>query len=384
MAAELLERLHAGGFLRDVDAALGRTVLRLHPDSDALVGAAAALAARAVADGHAALALEALPQRLAAFAPGRAPPALPPLEAWRAALRASAAVADAAAPREDALLTLDAADRVQLARYARYERELAADLAARAAATAAPVNADDVARLHALFPRGGGDADLDRQALAALLALRGRLTVITGGPGTGKTTTVTRLLALLAHAAQRDGTPLRVRLAAPTGKAAARLAEAVRAQKATLALPAQIAAQIPEDAATVHRLLGARPGRTTFRHDRAHPLDADVVVVDEVSMVDLPLMAKLVAAVPAQARLILLGDPDQLAAVEAGDVLGAIADAADAGGYSPAVADLAERTLGARPPLAARPCALADAAVALTRSHRFATAGGIGRLAAAV
>ncbi|HEX7110864.1 MAG TPA: exodeoxyribonuclease V subunit alpha, partial [Mizugakiibacter sp.] len=382
MAADLLERLHGGGFLRDVDAALGRTVLRLFPDSDALVGAAAALAARAVADGHAALALDALPQRLAAFAPGRTPPSLPPPEAWRDALRASAAVAATDAPRADALLELDAADRVYLARYARYERELAADLAARATAPAIAVDADAAARLRARFLHDGEAAD--RQALAALLALRGRLAVITGGPGTGKTTTVTRLLALLAEVALRDGAALRMRLAAPTGKAAARLAEAVRAQRAKLALPAAVAAQIPEDAATVHRLLGAQPGRTRFRHDRARPLDADVVVVDEVSMVDLPLMAKLVAAVPPTARLILLGDPDQLAAVEAGDVLGAIADAADAGGYSAAVADLAERTLGASVPRAAQPSALADAAVALTHSHRFAAAGGIGRLAAAI
>ena len=156
----------------------------------------------------------------------------------------------------------------------------------------------------------------DRPAeVAATRAVTNNFTVITGGPGTGKTRTVTDILTLLHE--QPAGDNLRIALAAPTGKAAARLTESVRAVSQTFA------------ATTIHRLLGYLPGSPYFRHDAEHPLSADVVIIDEASMVDLALMAKLVAAVPPEARLILLGDRDQLASVEAGSVLADICAAAE-------------------------------------------------------
>jgi exodeoxyribonuclease V alpha subunit len=159
--------------------------------------------------------------------------------------------------------------------------------------------------------------------------------VLTGGPGTGKTTTVARILVLAVEAALRRGETLRVALAAPTGKAAARLAEALRESYEHLlaqgCIDAALREALPSTASTLHRLLGGRPDSVRARHDAANPLAADLVVVDEASMVDLPLMCKLVSALKPSARLILLGDRDQLPSVETGDVLAALCDAAGDG-----------------------------------------------------
>jgi exodeoxyribonuclease V alpha subunit len=235
---------------------------------------------------------------------------------------------------------------------------------------------------------------------AAVAALRG-LTVITGGPGTGKTTTVIRLLALLVDQALREEKELRIALAAPTGKAAARMAESVRLGKAhevMRRLRDDTLERIPETASTLHRLLGYQTREPTqFRHHAGNLLPLDVLVVDEASMIPLSLMAKLVAAVPRRARLVLIGDRDQLASVEAGAVLGDICPAAGGGGgggggvkfTSGFAARLAE--LGAplpdglvAPAAGPAPPALSDCIVHLTRGYRFDAQGGIGRLAAEV
>jgi exodeoxyribonuclease V alpha subunit len=209
-----------------------------------------------------------------------------------------------------------------------------------------------------------------------------RFTVISGGPGTGKTTTVVRILALLLEQA---AAPLRIALAAPTGKAAARMQEAIRASRETLPVDPGVRDAIPVEATTIHRLLGVRPGSVTFRRDRDDPLPVDVLVVDEASMVDLALMAKLVRAVPRAARLILLGDKEQLASVEAGAVLGDICG--DSPGFSPGFGrrvveatgqDLADLAGAAPHDEGPR---IRDAVVQLTRSYRFGRDSGIGRLA---
>lgn len=214
---------------------------------------------------------------------------------------------------------------------------------------ASPPERDAVATaaLQRLFDRPAG-SELTDQMRAALLASRSRFSIVTGGPGTGKTTTVVRILALLLEA--EPG--LRVRLLAPTGKAAARLSESIRTQLAALDSPAREA--IPADASTIHRALGIVPDRPSrARHDARSPLPCDVLVVDEASMVDLELMARLFAALSPSTRIILLGDRDQLASVEAGAVLG----------------DL---------------CGIRDSVAMLERSRRFDPERGIGRLAAAV
>lgn len=279
---------------------------------------------------------------------------LPPLAEWEARLRASRLVG---MPGDYAPLILDECHRLYLARYWRYERMLAADLLARAAMPCGDVELPRLrADLDILFGAAGGEPDWQRAA--AEKAVLRRLCVISGGPGTGKTSTVVRILAALQMHYHGN---LTIRLAAPTGKAAARMREAVRGAKSRLGMAPEILETIPEQAATLHRLLGSRPDSARFRHGRDNPLPLDVLVVDEASMIDLALMAKLAEALPPAARLILLGDKDQLSSVEAGAVFGDICAGAGEGddGFASAIA-------------------------LLHKSYRFGADSGIGRLARAI
>ncbi|HEV3104250.1 MAG TPA: AAA family ATPase, partial [Trinickia sp.] len=262
----------------------------------------------------------------------------------RAALRASGlvfevpnvplknAMADEAALRP---LVVDADHRLYLARYFDYERRLATAIVEHAVAAPAPNNGITLhGRLARYFGPPSGD-DVDWQRAAAALALAGRLTVVSGGPGTGKTTTVVGMLACLIDAQPT----LSVALAAPTGKAAQRMQEALLARAATL--PADIAARLPRTSQTLHRLLGIAQG-TRARYHRDNPLPYDVLVVDEASMIDLAMAAQLFDALSPDSRLVLLGDKDQLAAVEAGAVF---AELSARPAFSPAgIARIAQAT----------------------------------------
>lgn len=226
-------------------------------------------------------------------------------------------------------------------------------------------------------------ADCDWQKIACALATRNRFAIITGGPGTGKTTTVVRLLAVLQemHGFSANG-PLRIRLAAPTGKAAARLSVSISSQLATHDLQG-----ISGEVSTVHRLLGPIRNSRFFRYDSANPLPADVVVVDEASMVDIELMALLLDALPRQARLILLGDKDQLASVEAGAVLGSLCQRAAQVHYTPDTARWIKTVTGQAVPadfVDSNGSTLDQAITMLRYSHRFGAVPGIGELARAV
>ena len=204
--------------------------------------------------------------------------------------------------------------RLYLHRYFTYEHRLAAQLLELSERS---YEVDNLAGLlDSCFPLEDGETDWQRQA--AEVALQRALCIVTGGPGTGKTYTVAKIIALLLKAC---GPGLRLALAAPTGKAAMRLRESLGRGLADLALPVDLAAAVPAGASTLHRLLGVRPDSPAFRHGADKPLPYDVVVVDEASMVDLAMMSKLVDALPSGARLILLGDRDQLASVESGAVL---------------------------------------------------------------
>jgi exodeoxyribonuclease V alpha subunit len=358
-----------------LDVHLARLLARLDGGEDVLLTLAARLVARATIQGHICASLaEAAGQPLATLGEAR-PGSTPPLAVWCEALRRSPVVGR---PGDYAPLVLDENGRLYLYRYWGYEHELAGDLGARLADDPDDVDPRRLRDgLDRFFPSPAGPDD--RQRLAAAVAVLKRLAVISGGPGTGKTTTVVRILALLL---EQTAAPLRIALAAPTGKAAARMQEAIRAGRETLPADARIRDAIPAEATTIHRLLGFRPGSVAFRHDRDDPLPVDVLVVDEASMVDLALMAKLVRAVPRRSRLVLLGDKDQLASVEAGAVLGDICG--DARGFSPAfrrrLHEAMPGDLSAGDGASAGP-PIQDAVVRLTRSYRFGPASGIGRLA---
>ncbi len=347
-------------------------------------------------------------------------PVAPALADWLTALRACTWVG---APGARAPLILDG-ERLYLGKYWHFEARVAAALLARLTPLVdldAVRLADGLARL---FPAPGGSTDdsaePDWQRIAAAIAVTRRFAVISGGPGTGKTTTVVKVLALLLE----QDSDLRIALAAPTGKAAARLSESIGTGKAGIAAAGSLAqgilARIPEQAQTIHRLLGygaGGPFRNDFRRDADNLLPLDCLVVDEASMIDLPLMARLLAALPGSARLVLLGDRDQLASVEAGNVLGDItgrgqpiryvaeqtrlllragavpaavlaespgaeprSSASDPAGSGPAMSDpeVPDPAAGDDPPPIA-------AAVALLRvSWRFGAGSGIGALARAV
>ncbi len=437
-----LDELRRAGVVSDLDVAFARFTARLadesaEPIADELL-LAACLASAAIGEGDVCADLRRLAGHPVPPRPegvGLELPVAPALERWRSILRASPVVGS---PGERRPLVLDDRDRLYLYRYWSYEREIADDLLARARASAeladaarlrdglqrifpglpdAPAAAPDEAPAAApcavpnaapSTPAGlapgappGSAPRCDWQRVAAVTAALRRLCVISGGPGTGKTTTVVRILALLV---QQSPAPPRIRLAAPTGKAAARMQEAIRQAKSRLArdVAPEALAAIPETASTIHRLLGPRLGSIHFRHDRHNPLPVDVLVVDEASMVDVALMAKLLRALPAEARLVLLGDKDQLASVETGTVLGDICG--DAPGFSEAFrarvsalcdaeippADVASSTAceAAVPPASAArvsgavgPSPLCDSVVLLRHSYRFGATSGIGALA---
>ncbi|HSV38991.1 MAG TPA: exodeoxyribonuclease V subunit alpha [Nocardioidaceae bacterium] len=311
------------GILESADVHVATRLGRLGGETDDQVLLAAALAVRAVRHGSVCLDLsqvrstagvegadEEMLERLAALE-------WPDPEAWLASLRTSGLVAVGPDPVPDARPLRLVEDLLYLDRYWRQELVIAEAVDERRARP--PGHLDQTAlaaALKRLFPDSGSD----RQRLAAAVAAHRWVSVLAGGPGTGKTTTVAKLLAVLRD---QPGPELRIALAAPTGKAAARLEEAVTRAVAGFAEPADRERLGLLHAMTLHRLLGWKPGaRTRFKHDRDHRLPFDVVVVDEASMVSLTLMARLVEALPDDARLLLVGDPDQLASVEAGAVLG--------------------------------------------------------------
>ena len=272
-----------------------------------------------------------------------------------------------------------------LDRYWRDERAVATDLLARVEQE--PPDVDEVVLaggLARLFP---GDASVE-QRWAAASAVLGRLSVIAGGPGTGKTTTVGRVLALLdEQAAAVSRRPPLVGLAAPTGKAAARMEEAVHAEARRIDVSADVRDRLLSvSASTLHRLLGRRPDSTSrFRHDRRNRLPHDVIIIDETSMVALSMMARLTEAVRADARLILVGDPEQLASVEAGAVLGDIVGPSLTSlRMTGAAASRLGRLTGAAPAATAPPAGtrMGDRIVVLRSNYRFT--GPLAELAGAI
>lgn len=406
-AEQALQWLHAWadqGLLRRIDSALAEQLHRLDPQAPVALLVAAAVLAQMEGRGHTCLPVAALcdaPVALLGWPQAwlDGPLGLNALWAtmprdvpgWRQQLQASCLRAADAPDAGQPLVLGGTADAplLYLRRYAGYEQRVGQGLLQRAGEPLPVPQAAARVWLDRFFaPR----ADLDWQKMACAVALRARLSVITGGPGTGKTYTAARLLALLL-ALHDTASPLRVALAAPTGKAAARLKQSIDKALQDLPVPADAGLDLKAlvermgPARTLHALLGARPDSRQFRHHAAHPLDVDVLIVDEASMVHLEMMDALLQALPPHARLVLLGDKDQLASVEAGAVLGDLCRDAAQGHYSAEtvqfVQAVAGQTLGAAH-LAAGMSAppLAQQTVMLRESRRFG--GPIGQLALAV
>ena len=377
MATDCLQNLYAEGLISSLDMHFAALMERLNGASRRELAVAAALVSSTTRQGHICLEL----QRA-----GEAVPACrewsPDLEGWAAELRRTGVVGE---PGEFRPLILDSRGRLYLYRYWHYQEQLAQGLKARIEdAPPLAAGADLGERLERLFPsRGDGP---DWQKIAALAGIWKSFCVISGGPGTGKTTTVAKLLALLIE--QEPSRRLRIALAAPTGKAAARLQETLKAAKAHLPCSEAVRQLIPEEAATIHRLLGSIPGSPFFRHNRDNPLALDVLIVDEASMVDLPLMSKLLQALPPKARLILLGDKDQLSSVEAGAVLGDICETGGRALFSREFAEACGKLCGGRPEdrlvSGTAGSRSKDCIIELRKSYRFSGESGIASLSRAV
>lgn len=421
---DVLDRWVERNWLRTLDAAFARFLWTEAHRVSPLLLLAAALASHQLGRGHVCLDLRAtlddpafalsLPPDGPPLAAASEPPPAPAevlagvtLAQWLAALD-EASVVGAEAGNTPLVL---AGTRLYLRRYWQYEQDVRGGIEQRLARSAqreAELQPAAVrGALDVLFPprerrtaQGdwlAGSRGADWQKLACALAARSAFSIITGGPGTGKTTTVVKLLALLQtlaldradHSAAAAARPLRIRLAAPTGKAAARLNESIAGAVANLpfdrlAQGDALRSAIPTVVTTLHRVLGTRPDSRRFRHDAANPLPVDVLVIDEASMVDLEMMAAVLDALPASARLILLGDKDQLASVEAGAVLGELCDRARDGHYTAATRDWLEAATGERIDAAMLDAdgAPLDQSIAMLReSHRFAVDSGIGALA---
>ncbi|WP_392553176.1 exodeoxyribonuclease V subunit alpha [Orbus wheelerorum] len=238
-----------------------------------------------------------------------------------------------------------------------------------------------IKELDILFPANYASAEIDWQKVATASAITQQVAIISGGPGTGKTTTISKILAtLVAVHRQQFQSDLRIVAAAPTGKAAARLTESLSAAVATLPIDDSIKERIPIEAVTLHRLLGARIDSNKFLYHKDNPLSVDILLIDEASMVDLPMMSSIIAALPKHARLILLGDKEQLSSVEAGAVFGDLCELL-AHGYSHQHTLIIKQLTGYQLDATNNHPSIADSICLLQKSYRFASQSGIGILA---
>lgn len=387
-ARGLLADFNRAGVLAPADVHVAVRLSRLGEETDERVVLAAALAVRGPRFGHVRTSIRMVRSTVVADVEDRSSvDALPwpDEDEWLAALSISRLVADGEDGRTDRPLRL-VDESLYLDRYWRDECFVAGDLLRRCTSSAS--HADERVLKEGLSRLFAGGSAVEQRWASAVAVVR-QLAVIAGGPGTGKTTSIARVMALLHEQAVAAGTtPPLIALAAPTGKAAARMEEAVRQSASHLDASNEVLERLRAcEGLTIHRLLRKRPDSSSrFRHDRSNRLPHDVVIVDETSMVSLSLMARLLEAIRTDAKVILVGDPEQLASVEAGAVLGDIVGPAiDGVAMSAATAEALERLTGARPRhLGAdhRQGGIADGTVMLSANFRFS--GVLAELASAV
>jgi len=365
-----LDSLRKSGFFSPLDLHFARFMAKVSKSPSQELMLAAALVSRLTREGHICFDLALQEPFHASEAGGSL--VFPEAGNWGKTLKKSGVVGE---PGEHRPLILDSKDRLYLYRYWEYQEELAKGIKSRIAPEGHVLQMKSLREgLNRIFP-APEEPGIDWQKVAAFAAARRKFCVITGGPGTGKTTTVAKILALLME--QSGNQKLRAALVSPTGKGAARLQEAMKKAKENLACKESVKALVPDDASTIHRLLGPAPGSPYFRFNAENHLPVDAVVVDEASMVDLALMSKLTQALPPQARFLLLGDKDQLSSVEAGAVLGDICDTGQSHPFSKTFCAEIQETTGYEIKGAKAAPGMSDSIVQLTRSYRFGETSGI-------
>lgn len=377
--AVMFEKLYCTGLFSDINLHFAEFVAgRCGGKPEVFI--AAAMVSRASSGGHICIDLQDFdPSECGVM--GMVPPACRDARLWGEILVKSGAAAE---PGGFAPLVLEKASMLYLFRYWQYEKDLAESMISRARQ---PEGTDGLmVASEALegFRQRRIFSETDWQRVAVCTAFLKKLCIISGGPGTGKTTVVGDILSL-ALSSGKGTAPPRIALAAPTGKAAVRLQEAVAEKLTSFGLPAS---ETPV-ASTIHRLLGTVRGSPYFRHDKGNPLPFDLVVLDEASMIDLALMAKLVRAVPEGAHLVILGDRDQLSSVEPGSVLGDLCGVENMNRFSAPFIEASSR-FGVFPDKSAVATgadssgSLLDCVVELKKSYRFAETSGIGEISRAV
>lgn len=358
-----------------IDNHFGAFISRLSGGGTANIALAAALTSAATRAGHTCLDLSAWATGSVVESDGVDCQG-PDLKAWLAELVASSVVGAGG----DATPLVLESNRLYFRRYWEYENDIVNFVVGRSRQVNPDIDREWLAAaVQRLFPAAGEQCDWPR--LAALTVLLRSFVVVTGGPGTGKTTTVARIIALLLEQQAGEG-KLRIALAAPTGKAVMRLQEAMAGVRRNLDCPQAVKEQMPSRATTLHRLLGYRQDSPFFRHDEQNKLAYDLVIVDEASMVDLPLMAKLMRALEAETRLVLLGDRNQLASVEPGAVLADICGH-EAPSFSGDFLDKAATITGVEG-LGVGAGSRVDSLIELQVSHRFGVDSGIAKVGRAI
>jgi len=384
MNKDYITYLYETGMISKADIHFANFIADLSKDNDPEIFLGAALVSSATGNGDICLDLGSVSERqVMKEKNGEMPVIFPKLDVWLEKLRKSPVVGN---PGEFCPLILDENNRLYLYRYWEYEKILSESIKKRVKEDVKDVDVSLLKEsLKRLFPEKSGN-DIDWQKVASLTAVIKRFCVISGGPGTGKTYTVAKILAILLE--QARGEKLRIFLAAPTGKAAAKLGESIKKEKDNLHCSDKIKEALPVEAYTIHRMLKTIPGSPYFRYNSENPLSADVVIVDEASMVDLALMSKLISAISMTARLILIGDRDQLSSVEAGSVLGDICDSNGIYGFSQEycrkIEKIADVNIGSSIKALKKKQGLFDSIVVLQKNRRFDESSAIWKISQAV
>ncbi|MBU1161498.1 MAG: exodeoxyribonuclease V subunit alpha [Proteobacteria bacterium] len=384
MNKDSLANLIDKGYLSDIDVHFAKFVTSFDKSDNPDIFLAAAFVSRATGDGDGYLDLNSIARKpILLEIDGEDRFKSPKLSEWLKTLSQSRVVGR---PGEFRPLILDEKNRLYLYRYWDYENRLSNTIKSRIKEDIQGIDGSTLKdSLNRLFPNIGTD-EFNWHKVAGVIAAFKKFCVITGGPGTGKTFTTAKILALLLELSRKD--KLSILLAAPTGKAAARIGESIKAAKKTLNCSDDIIDAIPSEAYTIHRMLKTIPGSPYFYHNAENPLTADIVVVDEVSMVDLALMSKLLSAVKNDARVILIGDRDQLASVEAGFVMSDICDRDNVHLFSKYFYKQFEKLTQCKMEVSSKKLkdnpGLYDCMVVLKKSYRFTDTSGIGECSRAV